>query len=575
MLKCKNTQHEHAPVITYRCYIGCEEMATPVWVAGHGAMVITGQFMPRTGISDIMQSISSIGRRRPSQSEVSSEFWRWITEFQLPESLWTDINIGDQNKQFLIQHASTLKPRTDEDALKLVREAQRIGQIAEQYYRLEKNAIESAIVQRVGSAIRDAACAGGPLWPRISTLLTVVRQAMNLRYMAFLAGDKESDSVLTLKAHSGTLTALSDPSAPLQFNWRKAGLLTRDERDTSRQTFDADEMRLTHLEFLMGGFRGPNRRVLADAAAIVPLRLTHGMMGVIVVGPHVSGAQLNTEEAFLFSVCRDVSSRILTLRLGDLLREERADWEKAAKLTGHRVRASLQSVGSQLNTLRDSVSAPGRFSDAEVREAREELKGAFRELTEISYAAESNVRGVIDVGIARREHLSLADIVWAAAEAQADLAEEAGIDVAISGMHLAGDVFGNRTLLKIAFINLVNNALKYSLPPGGDRARVVKIKPPTPDLPGDVAAVEIVNYGMGIKECDYTRIFEWGVRLVEDTRTFRGRYGRGIGLWECKHIVEGHGGKIFVQSAHGTGANVTDDNIRQCLTVFTVILPTA
>jgi signal transduction histidine kinase len=85
--------------------------------------------------------------------------------------------------------------------------------------------------------------------------------------------------------------------------------------------------------------------------------------------------------------------------------------------------------------------------------------------------------------------------------------------------------------------------------------------------------IEIVNFGLGIKNEDTKKIFEWGVRIHKGSPTFKHVYGIGIGLWEVKHVIEGHGGKIVAQSVHHTKAPVDDQNINQCITVFTVCLP--
>jgi signal transduction histidine kinase len=251
---------------------------------------------------------------------------------------------------------------------------------------------------------------------------------------------------------------------------------------------------------------------------------------------------------------------------------DRAEWEKASRLTGHRVRSAIQSIKSQLRIL-ESERKGGFGSTAAAREAAEkDLVVAFRDLEGISYAAESNIRGAVDVKSVRRELVPMLHIVQAAVEAQQDLADTAGIEIEISdGIRNLPQVWVNPTLLRFAFINLINNGLKYSYPHPANRKRVLRIRPALADA-GKVA-VEVENFGLGIMETDRERIFEWGVRLSEDPVTFRSVYGKGIGLWETKHIVEGHGGEIHVRSVHFSKAPVAYQNIEQCITVFTVVLP--
>ena len=78
---------------------------------------------------------------------------------------------------------------------------------------------------------------------------------------------------------------------------------------------------------------------------------------------------------------------------------------------------------------------------------------------------------------------------------------------------------------------------------------------------------------MGIKTGDQQRIFDWGVRLAGGSDMFRDVYGKGIGLWEVKHIAEGHGGRVYATSSHFSGAEVSDEAIDRCVTVFSVVLP--
>jgi signal transduction histidine kinase len=252
---------------------------------------------------------------------------------------------------------------------------------------------------------------------------------------------------------------------------------------------------------------------------------------------------------------------------------DREDWQRTAKLTGHRVRASIQNMQSQLRVLRDSLAGAPGFTEKDHSQATVDLDNAFKELTEISYAAESDIKGALDVRSANRQPIRLGVIAYAAIEAQAQLAEDNGIEIETTELELLGDVWVNQTLVKFALINLVNNGLKYSFPRSDEHRRILRIRrSPRYDTHISVA-IEIENFGLGIKPEHIDPIFDWEVRLAPGIPSFRNRYGKGLGLWEVRHIIEGHGGRIEVDSCHCTGGPVTDENINHCITRFSVILP--
>jgi two-component system phosphate regulon sensor histidine kinase PhoR len=66
----------------------------------------------------------------------------------------------------------------------------------------------------------------------------------------------------------------------------------------------------------------------------------------------------------------------------------------------------------------------------------------------------------------------------------------------------------------------------------------------------------VEDSGPGIPEAEQSRIFE---RFYKQDRA-RTKGGTGLGLAIARHIVEGHGGRIWVESNTGQGA-------RFCLTV--------
>lgn len=91
--------------------------------------------------------------------------------------------------------------------------------------------------------------------------------------------------------------------------------------------------------------------------------------------------------------------------------------------------------------------------------------------------------------------------------------------------------------------NLVNNAIKYS-PKGGDiTVKAVR--------DGDGVHMSITDQGMGIPESHMPKVFERFHRV--DNRDTREVGGTGIGLYLVKHLVEAHGGKIWLESEVGVG----------------------
>jgi len=573
---CCQSQSASMPLIRYRCYMGLEEIATVISVGGLSVMVASGQFMPPEGLSDVKTGIACLSVRPPRQSEVSPDMWESIRHFSLPDELWMDATLSEEDRRHLQLHAESLQIIQDGFGTRLLQEARRIAEIAQSYYDMAKAKVEAGVVQAVALAVSRAVAHGSEkLWTGVNEALGILRSELSLEYVAFFSGTTESETVLTLKASVGLPPRIGEDAAFPHYNWRKAGIRAQDGHDTQAQVLDWDSASLADRESLGKGFRGgPNP--FSSCAGLIPVRLPNGPFGMLVLGPQLAGENLANHEAFVVSACRDVSTRILTLHLSRILQADRSDWEKTSRLTGHRVRASIQSANSQLKTIKAERKGELGFTPKDRDLAEGDLVVAFRDLEEISYAAESNVPGAVDVKIARRELISISDIVSAAVAAQQDLADEHGIEIEVGEERLSRlpPVWANQTLMRFAFINLINNGLKYSYPRPEDRNRILKVQPPNELFGPDEVRVEVVNFGLGIKETDRGRIFEWGVRLAKSVPTFREVYGKGIGLWETKHIVEGHGGKIYVNSVHYSKEPVKDYNIRQCITVFTVLLPT-
>lgn len=95
---------------------------------------------------------------------------------------------------------------------------------------------------------------------------------------------------------------------------------------------------------------------------------------------------------------------------------------------------------------------------------------------------------------------------------------------------------GNQELLKQVWINLLNNALKFSLP---DSPIEIKI-----EQEGKFARIEIRNLCKPIPQENLEHIFEKYYQLD----TSHAKSGNGLGLAICKRIIELHKGTIEVKS---------------------------
>jgi two-component system phosphate regulon sensor histidine kinase PhoR len=108
-------------------------------------------------------------------------------------------------------------------------------------------------------------------------------------------------------------------------------------------------------------------------------------------------------------------------------------------------------------------------------------------------------------------------------------------------------VLADRQRLEQVLMNLLDNAVKYT--PAGGRVTV------TATTAGEFVSVCVLDTGPGIPPHEQTRIFERFYRL--DAGRSRDQGGTGLGLAIVKHIVQLHGGTVWVESVPGQGACFT------------------
>ena len=122
-------------------------------------------------------------------------------------------------------------------------------------------------------------------------------------------------------------------------------------------------------------------------------------------------------------------------------------------------------------------------------------------------------------------------------------------------------ILGDRLRIRELFLNLIENAIKYTEEGGSIKIHLQKGHSPSADegekegrqRENGFAEIRVMDTGIGIAKEDQERIFDRFFRV--DKARSREQGGSGLGLSICKWIVEAHQGKISVESELEKGSS--------------------
>jgi two-component system phosphate regulon sensor histidine kinase PhoR len=123
------------------------------------------------------------------------------------------------------------------------------------------------------------------------------------------------------------------------------------------------------------------------------------------------------------------------------------------------------------------------------------------------------------------------------------LAEENGLELILHPVRNDLEIFGDKEKLKQVFVNIIQNAIKYT-----DKGKVEVFA----EVEKKNVRFIIKDTGIGIPDESIGRIFERFYRV--DKARSRSVGGTGLGLAIAKHILEAHKSKIEVKSKLNTGS---------------------
>jgi signal transduction histidine kinase len=140
--------------------------------------------------------------------------------------------------------------------------------------------------------------------------------------------------------------------------------------------------------------------------------------------------------------------------------------------------------------------------------------------------------------------LSVSQLIESCLETAQRRAVEKDLRVSVDMPQALPDIAGDRRRLAEVLQNLLDNAIQYTLPGG----KIIV----SAETGEDEIILTVSDTGIGIPKADQSRIFERFYRV--DVARSREAGGTGLGLAIAKHLVEVHGGRLWVESEIGQGS---------------------
>lgn len=279
-----------------------------------------------------------------------------------------------------------------------------------------------------------------------------------------------------------------------------------------------------------------------------------GFLGFLVLGRKKSGFRFLAEDVDLLAgIAAQTGLALERIAMQERLILEHAETERLEKLNQlksyfvssvtHDLKTPLTSIKMFAELLRTNEALP----EGERREFLEIIEGESDRLTRM-------INGVLDFSMVERGVKSYRPALTEINREVESVLRSVQYQLTMERFTLVRRLAPEPCPVRVdpdafaeAVWNLLSNAMKYSM-----RERRITVS----TFPRDRwAAVRVEDRGAGIPEDKLGKIFEQFYR-VDDGR-LQEVSGTGLGLAIVKHIVDGHGGKIEVESAVGEGSAFT------------------
>ena len=283
---------------------------------------------------------------------------------------------------------------------------------------------------------------------------------------------------------------------------------------------------------------------LPELAQLFRAKAARDVVDAVLRGEAIDGREVELEGRTLLATARPLPQGGAVLVFHDLTALRRLEVVRRDFVANvsHELKTPLTSISGYAETLvhdKPDAATAERFLEVILGNARrmQRLVDSLLDLSRIESGSWRPTVQPVDVGIAARE-------TWAGLAARA----------AAAGIGFEFDAEPGRTTtidadadaLRQVLTNLFDNALRYTPQGGRVSCRLRRA------AGGNV--VSVTDNGTGIAGEHLSRVFERFYRA--DPSRSRDEGGTGLGLSIVKHLVEGHGGRVWAESGLGTGTTI-------------------
>jgi PAS domain S-box-containing protein len=295
---------------------------------------------------------------------------------------------------------------------------------------------------------------------------------------------------------------------------------------------DADERTVEYLKTY--------RQFGVSALVATPMLRDGKLVSALIVATNERNEWTERQISLVNVVAERTWLAVEKLRLDNALRESDAALRDADRRKDEFLATLAHELRNPLSLVRNVITlnrTPGT-PESDPRWGQDIIERQISYLTRLTDDLFDVSRITREKLVLQKEPVNLAEVIDAAVESSRPLIEQRRHDLTVTMSQHSVYVEADRVRLTQVFMNLLNNAAKYTATPGHIWLNV--------EQAGDMVVVRVKDTGIGISPENLPHVFELFYQV--DRSFTRTEGGLGLGLTLVHRLVELHSGKVAIRS---------------------------